>query len=181
MKTSKHYIKEIARALVVKALDEGVLETVLSDLENISVALSTSRGILPVLQNRSMEPEKCRKMLSETLKNHAHKFVVNALLLLQEKNLLRFTASLLAASIKAAEELADYKEVRIISAVELTDNERRRLMDSLAKKFGKSLKLRETVEKGILGGLILEVGSKRFDFSAKGWINGLRSTIINAV
>lgn len=181
MKTSKHYIKEIARALVVKAIEEGVLETVLADLENISAALSTARGIAPVLQNRSLEPAKRRKMLSDALKNHAHKFTINALLLLQEKNLLRFTASLLAASIKAAEGLADYKEARIISAVELSDPERHQLMDSLTKKFGKSLKLRETVDKGILGGLILEVGSKRFDFSAKGWINGLRNAIINAV
>ena len=62
----------------------------------------------------------------------------------------------------------------VISAEELSDNQKKEITDQLKSTLGKKLSLNFFVDKKIIGGLIVKVGSKMVDSSLATKINKLK-------
>jgi len=71
--------------------------------------------------------------------------------------------------------LAEEKElaVKVISAIELTDDQKKRMSDALALRFDRNIELRATVDPALLGGAIIHAGDMVIDGSIKGELNKL--------
>ena len=68
----------------------------------------------------------------------------------------------------------------VTSARPLTDAQRDSLAQSLRKTVGKDVKISQTVDEGIIGGLIVKVGSKMIDTSIRSKLTQLKSTMKEA-
>ena len=68
----------------------------------------------------------------------------------------------------------------VTSARPLTDEQRGALADSLKKTVGKDVKINQTVDEGIIGGLIVKVGSRMIDTSIRSKLTQLKSTMKEA-
>jgi F-type H+-transporting ATPase subunit delta len=66
-------------------------------------------------------------------------------------------------------------EVR--SAVELTDDQRRRLADAIEKATGKSVEVKVIVDPSVLGGLVTTVGDTVIDGSVRTRLEQLKNTL----
>jgi F-type H+-transporting ATPase subunit delta len=71
-------------------------------------------------------------------------------------------------------------EAEVISAHPLTDAQMRDLTETLRQKFGKSPKLKVTVDQKLLGGLILKVGSQMIDTSLRTKLKNLEKAMKEA-
>jgi F-type H+-transporting ATPase subunit delta len=82
------------------------------------------------------------------------------------------------------EELADEEAGRvratITTAVELSDEERRRLTGSLSDRLGRELRSQWQVDPSILGGVILQLGDRLIDASLRGRLDQLRRRLAGA-
>ena len=63
------------------------------------------------------------------------------------------------------------------SAVELTDEQRRRLADAIEKATGKSVEVKVIVDPSVLGGLITTVGDTVIDGSVRTRLEQLKNTL----
>lgn len=92
--------------------------------------------------------------------------LVRDFLLVLARNRRLFAVESIIKSFKtlAAKERGEV-EAEVVSAHPLTEAQRQELADALRQKLGKSPKLTVTVDRKLLGGLILRVGSQMIDTS----------------
>ncbi|MBJ57672.1 MAG: ATP synthase F1 subunit delta [Rickettsiales bacterium] len=77
----------------------------------------------------------------------------------------------------------DNQEVEVIvtSAIDLENNTQKELIDILEKKMRKKINLTNIVDKSIIGGLILQIGSNLIDASIKNKITKINTMIKGAI
>ncbi|MGN0594585.1 MAG: ATP synthase F1 subunit delta [Hominimerdicola sp.] len=72
-------------------------------------------------------------------------------------------------------------EVQAITAVPLNNALREKLINKLQTVSGKKIILTETVDKSILGGIVLKYGNNQLDSSVKTKLNRLKASIENVI
>lgn len=65
----------------------------------------------------------------------------------------------------------------IVSAQELSDEQKSRLADTLARKSGKKVKLNARVDETLIGGMIVKLGSQMIDSSIKSKLASLQNAM----
>lgn len=72
----------------------------------------------------------------------------------------------------------DIVEAEVASAAPLTDVERDALRERLARLTGRRVELRERVDPGLLGGLVVRIGDRLYDGSVRGRFERLRNRVL---
>jgi F-type H+-transporting ATPase subunit delta len=119
--------------------------------------------------------------LTSVLKTAGIEGLVKDFLLVLVKNRRLFAVETIIKSFQqlAARERGEV-EAEVISAHPLTDAQAKDLTGTLQQKFGKSPKLTVTVDKSLLGGLILKVGSQMIDTSLRTKLKNLEKAMKEA-
>ena len=68
-------------------------------------------------------------------------------------------------------------EVLITSAFELTDEQLKKVTDSLKVRYGDSLTVEQVIDKSLIGGFSIKCGDEVTDYSVKGKLEKLRNQI----
>ena len=68
-------------------------------------------------------------------------------------------------------------EVLITSAFELTDDQLKKVTDSLKGRYGDSLTVEQVIDKSLIGGFSIRCGDEVTDYSVKGKLEKLRNQI----
>jgi F-type H+-transporting ATPase subunit delta len=68
--------------------------------------------------------------------------------------------------------------VQVRSAVPLTEEEKERLSEVLARSLRKQVRLETNVDPSLIGGVMLRIGDRLLDGSVKGQLNLLRQRLI---
>ena len=82
------------------------------------------------------------------------------------------------AALAAAER--GVSEAHVTSAAKLTQKEIDALKASLKRALGRDIEIRTDVDPAVLGGLIVQVGSRMFDSSLRTKLDGLRTAMKEA-
>ena len=70
-----------------------------------------------------------------------------------------------------------YKHIEVISVIPLTQEQTNKLQDSIFKKFSDKFFLTFTIDKTILGGLIIKVEDLLFDDSLKNKLQNIQNFV----
>jgi F-type H+-transporting ATPase subunit delta len=165
-------LNDVATALVTMAAEKHALPQVLDDIRTVEEACQMDARFLSDLTHPGISLEHRIKALSTALEKEVHPFLTNALLVLLQKNLLSELPTFAAAVRKAAIKEGS-REAHVVSAIELTETERKEIVTMLEKKFDATVRLRESRDPTLLGGFVLTMGDWRFDGSVKGRIDRL--------
>jgi F-type H+-transporting ATPase subunit delta len=71
-------------------------------------------------------------------------------------------------------------EAELTTAVELSDEEARKLLDQIEKASGRKVEASRAVDPDLIGGIVLQVGSHRLDASVRGRLERLRRELATA-
>ena len=161
--------------------EEGQLDRLESDVTAIDGALSESAD-LRTLINSPVYPRAEQEAaigavagamdLSGTMQNT---------LRLMAQNRRLFVIPALVRSLR--EMLAEHRgevTAEVTTAQPLTDDQRWRLGEALGRNVGKEIRIEERVDEGLLGGMIVRVGSKMIDTSIRSKLDALRNTMKEA-
>ena len=167
-----------ATAVFELALDDKALDALEADLDALQGALGESADLRdlissPVYTRRDMQAgiaAVAKAMgLGATLGNTLH--------LMASKRRL-FVVPQMIKALRVM--IADHKgEVTadVVSAKALTKTQSEKLAKALTAAVGKDVKLNATVDEGIIGGLVVKVGSKMVDTSIRSKLNTLQNTM----
>ena len=78
------------------------------------------------------------------------------------------------------EMIADAKgevTAEVTSATALSDEQAAKLAETLKSSVGKDVKIKTTVDEGLIGGLVVKVGSKMIDTSIRSKLNSLQNAM----
>tara|TARA_B100000242_G_C43011536_1_gene470293 strand:+ start:557 stop:1114 length:558 start_codon:yes stop_codon:yes gene_type:complete len=172
MSTNKSFSAETAerysRALLEVSKESKELDKVESDVKNFQSILKSSFDLQNFIKDPTrsvIEQKNTIILLSEKLM--LAKNLKNFFLLLIEKRRIFYVNKIFDSFLKLISKKRGELKASLISSKELSKSELEKLSNDLSKSTGATLKLDYKVDKNLIGGLKLQLGSVMIDTSIK--------------
>jgi F-type H+-transporting ATPase subunit delta len=162
-----------ANALFEAAQETGRLEPVSADLHAFVDAVEQIRELRALLESPDVDSGEKIEALRAILAD-ADELVRNFVLLLVEKGRIHELDEIVREfdGLVAVEE--GILDVELTTAVELSDDEAKKLLGEIEQVSGRRLRATRAVDAKLIGGFVLRAGSRRADASVRGRLEGLR-------
>ena len=165
--------RRYAQAAFELALEKGELEQWLDDLTLLADAVS-NREFIDFLSQPRVTAEAKVRVVREALGDAVGPLALNLMSLLATRNI----AHILGAITDQFQELLDshrgIERAEVVSAVELSDDERAGVSQMLSTMTGSDVRLTARVDANILGGMIVRIGDRVMDGSARSKFQAMR-------
>jgi F-type H+-transporting ATPase subunit delta len=166
-----------ARSLFQAALEKGRLEIVPDELRDFVAAVDEVPELRALLTNPEIDRDDRSAALRDILAD-ADELVRNFVLLLSDKGrtgqleeIYRELDALVAAH-------QGRLNVELTTAYELSDDEAESIVRKIEESSGRTVEATRTVDPGLIGGIVLKVGSRRVDASVRGRLANLRQELV---
>ncbi len=177
MAGSTHY----GNALFEITEELGTTERVLSDLETVCRLFSDSPEY-PKLLDTPAVPKEERVELIEKALGSLDIHLTNLIKILSERHSTYIIPKIYDEYSALYDASRGIERVEAVSAVPMTKEQKARLIARIESMTGKTVKLKNTVDPSILGGLKVRFGGKQLDGSIRSELNsfeaGLRDLVI---
>jgi F-type H+-transporting ATPase subunit delta len=167
-----------AAALYEAALEEGRVEAVRTDLGAFVEALDASEELRPFLVAEEISDTQKKRVLLE-LTEGGDELVRNLLRLMVDKSRESELVDVYEGFIDRVEEAQGIVHVEVVTAVPLTPALEKALKEKIETSLEKTVELKATVDKEILGGLKLRIGDRIADGSVRHRLERLRELLIS--
>ncbi len=170
-----------ASALFDLASEAGTVTTVESDLEKLAAALAESGELRALIKN----PEVSRSQLGKVMGGIADYLGLSGLttnflgVLAENRRVADLPAMIRAFAAIAAAQRGEVN-AEVASAHPLSEAQLAELEAKLRAREGRTVKLKSRVDPGLLGGLVVTIGSKRIDSSIRTRLNSLAQAMKSA-
>ena len=164
-----------ASALYDLAAEKKAIDPVLSDLSNLKKILKDNKELNLVIKSPLItSPDKLNIFESLLKKINANQLTHTFLKVIEKNKRFSNLTSHITQFIKINSHKRGDILAGITSADELNDDQKNNITNQLKKILGDKLLLSFDVDKNIIGGLIVKVGSKMIDTSLANKINKLK-------
>ena len=165
-----------AEALLQAARERGRLAEVREELAGFVDAVDSSEELRALLRNPQIDARVKRDALAEALAG-GDELVRNLVLVATEKGrggeigeIQRELERLIAREERIL-------ELELTTAVELSDDEAQEVVRRIEGASGRRVEARRSVDPAIIGGLVIQAGSRRLDASVRGRLDQLRQQL----
>lgn len=140
-------------------------------------AVLDNEDISVVVDNPKVSRQRLSALMLDICQEHVNKENENFLKLLVHNNrliLLPYIAKIFEAY-KAEDE--GYAEVEVVTAYALSKEARQNLATTLEKTLGKEIHMNVTVDKSLIGGVLVRAGDKVIDGSIRGRLQNMQKAL----
>lgn len=156
-----------ARALLELAAERGQKDDVLEETLSFLAMLRDDRSFRVFIETPSIGSREKNRVLDEVFRGKVTDTFLDAVELVIHKGRQLFTRSILEDYLGLYDEEEGRIHAEAVSAVALSDEESSAVSSVLGERLQKTIVLENTVDAGILGGLILRFGDLVVDGSAR--------------
>jgi F-type H+-transporting ATPase subunit delta len=178
--TSVPIADSYATALLELAEQAGAAENVLAEMQAFVQLMRQDEGFGGFMSSLAVDPDE-RQAALEKLRGRLSDLLLNTLQVINRKGRCPLIPLIAARLRLQLEDLRHEVDVRVTSAVDLTDELRTRLAKAVGRLVGLTPRLIETVDPAIGGGLIVRIGDDKRDGSLTGRLARLRATLIDRI
>jgi F-type H+-transporting ATPase subunit delta len=168
-----------ATALFEAARDQGRLEPVREELQQVVAAEAEVPELRELLRNPQLDP-RARASALEDVFSGGEELLRNFLLVLVDKGR---TGSLEEIAREFERLIAEHEGIvhaELTTAVELSDEEAQTLLRQIEQASGRKVEATRSVDHDLIGGIVLQIGSHRLDASVRGRLERLRRELVTA-
>ena len=171
--------KNYSKALVEMVRDNVIsFEDLSKDLATVSEILETSQDLRLTLENPAVSEAVKSQIVEEVFKNEVHSQVVNFLMVLIDKNRFSEFPQIKADYEIKLDDVNKIQSVEIISAVELSEEYRERILQKFSEKLQKNIRPNWKVDENIIAGLIYRINDNVIDTSIKSKLDKLNKNLM---
>jgi F-type H+-transporting ATPase subunit delta len=168
-----------AHALFEAALERNRLGPVREELAQVVAAEAEVPELRELLRNPQLDPQ-ARTAALEELFAGGDELLRNFLLVLADKGRAGQLEEIAAEFERLIAEHEGIVHAELTTAVELSDEEARKLLDQIEQATGRKVEASRSVDPDLIGGIVLQVGSHRLDASVRGRLERLRRQLATA-
>ena len=170
-----------ATALFSLAEEGGALDAVAGDLEALTAAIAESADLKELLTSPLYSREdQGRAMAAVTSAMGLGPLASNVVGLMAQHHRLHVLPEMIRGYRVLLAEHRGEVTAEVTAAAQLSDAQRAALHDRLSAAVGREVNIHVTVDEGIIGGLIVKMGSKMIDTSIRSKLNSLQSVMKEA-
>ena len=164
-----------------QAVYQAMLEQWQSALSQVQAVLSKDQALYATLTDGSKDFNERAKALEAALPTGLPSEIKNLLKVMLQEGSLDQLAEVNSALGRAVSGQQAPTKAEVTSAVELSEQEKDALRQSLAKQYGADLSFTFSVDPSLLGGLRVRVGDRLIDTSVASRLTALRESLTSAV
>jgi len=176
--------KELALAQVYSAAmleladakDEA--DSLLAELLDLSAYLATNADLDAFFLSPMLDVDARAKSIERIFRGKAGDLLVDSLQVLNRKGRLGLFRSIVETYRLAHQKLRGRVEVHVKTAVPLGRKLRARIKDLTDRYTGKDTVLVETVDEAVIGGVVVQIGDKKFDTSVASKLRRLSDSLL---
>jgi F-type H+-transporting ATPase subunit delta len=130
-----------------------------------------------MLRNPQLDPQAKTSILGELI-GDADELFRNFLRLLTEKGRVGEIEEIGREFERLSAEEEGVLKVQFTTAVELSDQDANGIVEQIEEASGRTVEATRKVDPGLVGGIVLQVGSRRLDASVRGRLERLRRELV---
>lgn len=166
-----------AGALFEISLEEKKDGEILSQVKTLKTVFEENPQFIEVLAAPMISKEEKLALIDNTFKGNVDGYVLNFIKVMLERK----AVNMLTESFEAYEEIYNkhynIEKVVATTAVELSTELRKKLMDKLAATTGKTILLENRVDKDCLGGVVLKFSDTQLDDSIEQKLKAIKAEL----
>jgi F-type H+-transporting ATPase subunit delta len=163
--TDEGLIGGYAQALFAVAQAEGVLPKVEDELYAFGKALEQHTDLRDALTDAALPAENKKAVVRDLLGDRANPVTVALLGFVIDAGRAREIPKIVEELARMASVERSHALAEVRTAVDLTDEQRRRLAEALSRATGRTVDLQVVVDPSVIGGVVARVGDEVFDGS----------------
>ena len=172
------YARAYADVAVKQKLDP---EKTIAEFEQMAAVVHSSKELRNVLENPAVSREEKLNVLDSIVKHMgATKMLRNFLAVLIDHRRIGNIGDVLEQFKQELDRRLGFADAKISSVRELTSAEKKSLEQQLATITGKTVRATYSQDPGLLGGIVVRVGSTIYDGSVQGRLQRMRAELANA-
>ena len=168
-------VKRYAQAVFEIALETKELDRWQSDLGNVA-GITGEAELAAFLESPKFNFDDKARLLSERFKG-MNPLALNLVLLLASKGGLGLAGGIADEYQRLLDKYRGIESAEVITAVPLSDEDRRKLAEDIGVIFGKRVVLKSEVNPELIGGIVVRVGGKLLDGSTQGKLLALKKEL----
>lgn len=167
---------EYGKALFLLAKEENKDEKLLEEMNLLCEVLKNNEEYITILDSPAVTLDEKLSLVDDSLKDF-NEYVKNFVKILCERHsMFQFENCVKAYSKEFDKDHSIIRSV-VISAVELSDAQMEKMRSALEKKSGKTVILKNEIDKSLIGGVVLRTEGKQLDGSIKGRLDSMKHSI----
>jgi len=167
--------KRYAQALFELGKEENVLDILHDELKTVGEILDKEETLQNILNHPQISGEQKKEIWITLFQGKAHPLTLNFLLLLTDRKREGFLAEIIQQFEQVMREEKNIGVAQVITAIELTEEQKTKLQEKLTQITGKeNMELETKVNHEIIGGIIVKVGNLLMDDSIVSHLASLR-------
>ena len=163
--TDEGLIGGYAQALFAVAQAEDVLPKVEDELYAFGKALEQHTDLRESLTDAVLPVENKKAVVEDLLGERAHPITVGLLAFVIDLGRARHIPKIVEELARMASVERNHALAEVRTAVDLSDEQRRRLAEALSRVTGRTVDLKVVVDPSVIGGVVARVGDEVFDGS----------------
>lgn len=169
------------QGLYALAKEEGLEEAILQELDLLKTAFAGEPDFLKLLSSANVAKEEQLSVIDSSFRGKVQPYVLNFLKLLTEKGYIARFGECCEAFRNQYNQDKGILQVRAVSAIALTENQKQQLTDKLAAITGKKIDLVCKEDKSVLGGVRLSYGGVQVDGTVQSRLQAMEKRLKNTV
>ena len=165
--------RRYAQAVFEIASESGELERWLDDLTQLADSI-TSEVFRQTLSAPRISMSQKEALIRESLGSSVGPFALNLMALLASRGLVEMLPGIADRFQEMLDAHQGVERAEVVSAVSLTDDQQQHVTQMLNELSGKDVRLTTRIDPEILGGLVIRVGDKVMDGSARARLQNMR-------
>ncbi|MFT8873090.1 MAG: F0F1 ATP synthase subunit delta [Sporolactobacillus sp.] len=166
-----------AEALFEVAEERQMIDAIETQLSATHVLLSEHAELRRTLLNPQVSAEDKKALVGKLLEGTVGLEVGNLLKLLIDRKRESIIGDVLDAYTLLANAKRGILDVTVTTAVPLSEDEQADLARRLGSALGKKLRVKASVKKDIIGGILLRIGDRLYDGTVAGKLSGFKHAI----
>lgn len=169
------------QSLYLLAKEEGLEEAILQQLKVLADAFDVQPDYLKLLASHNLPKQERTAILDGDFRGKVHGYVLNFLKLLTEKGYIRHFSACCKAYTQQYYADKGILEVQAVSAVPLSDVQRKKLTEKLTAMTGKTVALVCREDPSVLGGVRLQYAGCEVDGTVQNRLQNIEKVLKNTV
>jgi F-type H+-transporting ATPase subunit delta len=171
--------KVYAKALFELGQEKGQLEAIQKDLKSFNELADSHEALKAVLSGSGFNPNARKAVLLDVLKSlEVNKVIASLLELLVSRGRVAALPQIADELEALVQKSQGVQAGQVRSAIELSAEELSVLSAALSKRVGGKVKLTQTVDPSLLGGMVATVAGKTFDASLRSQLERFKNELI---
>ena len=171
---------EYAKALFLLSEENENSDTMLSDVKLVSQIFSENPDYVRLLDTPAISKNEKLVLIDEAFSSITPN-LKNLLKILSEKHIVFLFSEIEKGFVTLYNESRGIEHVEAVTAVSMSDAQIEKMKEKLAKMTGKTIIIKNTVDKNILGGVKLRYSGIQLDGSLKTRLDSFEKSLKNTV